>query len=87
VLPALLAGAIGLDAVDRFDIQLLGQRLQHWRRHRQRIVQEGAEVAHRAELHSEAEPVVLSALVRDQTKIGIVQVEIARQVIGDGTPV
>lgn len=82
VLPALLAGAVGVCLVQRLDAQLLGQRPQHGLRHCQRVFQKRAQVAHRRELDGEAQPIMRTALRCDQRMIGIVQVKIPGEVVG-----
>lgn len=76
----MLADAVGRQAVHglELDVQLLGQRLQH----HQRVIQEGAQVAHRPQLHGKTKPVVLTALLRDQRLVRIVEVEVADQIRG-----
>lgn len=82
MLIALPTGAVVADAIQSIDAQLFCQRMQHRPRYRHRIIQEGAQVAHGAELYGEAKPAVLAAFLRDQRMIGIVQVEVTSQIVG-----
>jgi hypothetical protein len=56
--------------------------MQYRRRYGQRIVQEGAEIAHRSELHRETQPVVLATLQCDQCVVDVVQVEVTGKIVG-----
>jgi hypothetical protein len=56
--------------------------VQHCSRHRHRIVQEDAEIAHSAKLRRETKPVMVTALLCDQSVVGIVQMKIAGQILG-----
>ena len=82
MLPTLLAHTVGQHTAPHLDAQLPGQRLQHRHRHSQWVFKERAEITHRTELHGETEPVVLAALLRDQRVVGIVEVEVAGEVVG-----
>ena len=77
MLPALFTGALGACVILCLNAKLLGQCMQHRHRYVQRVIQEGAQVAHRPKLQGESKPVVLAALLRDQCVVGIVQVELA----------
>jgi hypothetical protein len=46
------------------------------------VFKERAEITDRTELHGETEPVVLAAHLRDQRVVGIVEVEVAGEVVG-----
>lgn len=65
-----------LDGRDVLDAELLGDVLDHHPRHIQRIIrQKPADVAHRAHLQREPEPVVIPAPRRDQLAVLVVEVE------------
>jgi len=68
-----------------------GIRDQRWRagvqshrprtRARWRVVEEGPEEPHRAELHREAQPHTVPALGADQLAVGVIQVEVPRELV------
>ncbi len=86
MLPALRPGTVGrhVACIDGREVELTRQRLQHRWRHRQRIVQEGSQVAHGAQLHREAEPVVVAALASDPLQIDVIEVKVPVQLVGRG---
>lgn len=55
--------------------------------HRGPILKEGTEETRRGQLHGIAEPVVITALVGDGSAVGIVQMKVARDLVGRGVPV
>src|SRR5260370_4089915 len=79
--PALFAGPVSQPAFPNVHAQLFSQRVKYHRWHSHRIVKKSAEVADRAELHGEAEPVVVAALLCDHRMIGIVQMKVAGEVV------
>src|SRR5260370_29935750 len=79
--PALFAGTVNQPAFPNVHAQLFSQRVKYHRRRSHRIVKKSAEVADRAELHGEAEPVVVAALLFDHRMIGIVQWRVTGEVV------
>jgi hypothetical protein len=79
--PALPSVAVAVEAGTRTQPELPGHRGQHRGRHVGGIVEEGAQEAHRAELHREAEPVVLATQPGDDRAITFVEVEVAVELL------
>src|SRR3954451_971472 len=68
--------------ISRTGQSILARKLTEPRgRHVGGIVEEGAQEAHRAEPHREAEPVVVAAKPGDDRTIGLVEVEVAVELL------
>jgi hypothetical protein len=79
--PTLPALAITVEDRRPARCQLPSHRGEHRGRHVGRIVEEGAQEAHRAELQREAEPVVVATKPGDDRTIGLVEVEVAVELL------
>jgi hypothetical protein len=80
--PAPLARLIGGDLVLRLDPDLLADKGLHAGRRLGQVIEERAEEAHGAELYGNAEAHVVAAPGADEGLVGIVEVEVAREMIG-----
>jgi hypothetical protein len=79
---ALAPFAIRHNAVWIRNEQLPAQRVQHGGWDIQGVLQEGAQKSNRGQLQGKTQAIVLPSLLRDEREVGIIQVEIARQIIG-----
>jgi hypothetical protein len=82
VLDALSAAGVGRKSAAIGDIELPCEDADYGVRHRKAVLEEGAEVAHGAQLQRKAKAMSCAAALLDQAAVGIVEVEIARQVVG-----
>ena len=64
--------------------ELSTQRLQHGGWNGGQVLEKCAEKSHGGQLQGVAEPIVLAAFVSNGGTIGIIQVEVARQLLGRG---
>ena len=76
-LPCAVAGQIR----GRSDVQPLRKVRHDDRGHVSRVAQEGAQKAHRAQLQGEPQSVVVAAPLADELPVGIVEVEVAGQLL------
>jgi hypothetical protein len=82
VIPAGLPRAVAVQTGRIGDVELRGQMGDDAGRHGGRVVEERAEVAHGAELDTEAEPVVVTPPPRDERAVGVVEIKRAGQIGG-----
>jgi hypothetical protein len=82
VAPAPLARLVGRDLGLGFDANLLADKGLHARRRLAHIVEKRAQEAHGAELYGDPEPHVVAAPRADEHLVGVVEMEIARKVLG-----
>jgi hypothetical protein len=84
VLPTPAARAVRLHVPVGREAELVGHAPHDQPRHVGRVVEEGAEEAHRAELHGAAEPHVGAAMPADEGAVGVVEEEVAGELLGRG---
>src|SRR3954454_25036746 len=83
--PAARARGVGGDRLGMaWDRELVGDVAHRRRGGVGRVVEEGAEQPHRAELDSHAQTVVVAAVPGDEGAVGVVEVEVARELVGRG---
>ena len=83
--PSAVAGPVGLhEAGPNGDRQLVGGEAHGGCGRLGGIIEEGAEQTHRTELHRDAESVVVATVLGDEGAVGVVEVEVARELVGRG---
>ena len=83
--PAARARRVGGDRLGMaWDRELVGDVAHRRRGGVGRVVEEGAEQPHRAELDSHAQTVVVAAVPGDEGAVGVVEVGVARELVGRG---
>ena len=82
VLPTASSLAIQGEAGRICDPELAGHLARHTGRHIDRIVQEGAQKPHGAELYGEAQPHVIPTFSRGQLAVGVVEVKVPGELVG-----
>ena len=84
MLPTGPALAIQSETAEIGNPELARQVAGNARRHIDRVIQEGAQEPHRAELHGKAQPHVIPAFGGSQFSVGIVEVEVTGKLIRAG---
>lgn len=86
MIPTLLAGPVGFEAIQIGDFQLPRQTAQNRFRYRQRVLQESAQEADGGELQGQSEAVVMPAPGCNERQVSVIQMEKVRQLLRGRRP-